>query len=62
MTKEQLIEILDDFELDTEIRIQDPSNTNGFIDFKGFEVIRNMKGKPIIVLTNTKIVKNEFNG
>ena len=62
MTKKDLLEILEEFDENTQIRIQEPNNTNGFIPFTGFEVKRDGKGNPIVVLLNTKIVKNEFNG
>ena len=62
MTKRDLLEILEEFDDNTQIRIQEPSNTNGFIPFTGFEVKRDGKGNPIVVLLSTKIVKNEFNG
>lgn len=62
MTKKDLLEILEEFDDNTNLRIQEPNNTNGFIPFTGFEVKRDGKGNPIVVLLNTKIVKNEFNG
>lgn len=62
MTKRDLLEILEEFDDDTKIRIQDPNNTHGFIPFSGFEVHRDAKGKPYIVLLNSKIVEHEFNG
>ena len=62
MTKRDLLEMIEEFDDNTQIRIQDPNNINGFIPFSGFEIKRDNKGNPIIVLLNTKIVKNEFNG
>lgn len=62
MTKRDLIEILEEFDDNTEIRIQEPNNVNGYIPFQGFEIKRNGKGPPILVLLNTKIINNEFNG
>ena len=62
MTKRDLLEMLEEFDDNTQIRIQEPNNVNGFIPFTGFEVKRDGKGNPIVVLLNTKIVKNEFNG
>ena len=62
MTKSDLLEMLEEFDDNTQIRIQEPNNVNGFIPFTGFEVKRDSKGNPIVVLLNTKIVKNEFNG
>ena len=64
MTKRDLLEILEEFDDDTQICIQEPNNINGFIPFRGFEVKRkrNGKGNPIVVLLSNKIIKNEFNG
>ena len=56
MTKRDLLEILEEFDDNTQIRIQEPNNTNGFIPFTGFEVKRDGKGNPVVVLLNTKIV------
>ena len=62
MTKELLLELIEEFDNDTEIRVQDVQNINKYIELKGIEVHRNGKGKPFVVLIGTKILKHEFNG
>ena len=62
MTKKDLLDMLEEFDDNTEIRIQDPRNLYQHIPFGGFEVMRGIKGKKIIVLLNTKLLPHEFNG
>ena len=62
MTKRDLLDMLEEFDDNTQIRIQNPNNSNGYIPFVGFEVKRDGRGNPIVVLLNTKIVKDDFNG
>lgn len=54
MTKELLLELIEEFDNDTEIRVQDVQNINKYIELKGIEVHRNGKGKPFVVLIGTK--------
>ena len=62
MTKKDLLDMLEEFDDNVEIRIQDPRNICKHIPFGGFEVLIGRNSRNIIVLLNTKLLPHEFNG
>ncbi len=60
MTKEMLLEILEEYQNDTQILYQDNNNINKYLPISGVQVITHHNGKRGIVLLTNKRLQNEL--